>query len=381
MYDDTMENTREKKRGFAAIWGLCPVRHVLLLFHVLIIGAHLATRGNYAWNRTLSRSFVRPIHRFLAGVTDLLPFSLAELIYAAAIIGGLVYIILEAVQMLRGKKWAKRLYKVLVTLLTAGAVFYGGFCLLWGVFYYGDDFMAQSGLKREKISAEQLAETTAWYAALANEYASQVPRDERGVCELDRRAVLARSPEVYRGLEQRFPCLEGPEVHAKGMLFSRVMSSIDFTGFFFPLTAEANVNTDFPSSLFPSTVAHELAHQRGVAKEQEANFVAVLACLDYGEPAYVYSAALLAYTHLGNALYGADRAAWEQVYGELSDEVKRDFAANRLYWQQFETPVQKVSNTVYEGFLQSYDQEMGLKSYGACVDLLVNYYFETNQGQ
>lgn len=44
--------------------------------------------------------------------------------------------------------------------------------------------------------------------------------------------------------------------------------------------------------------------------------------------------------------------------------------------RQFETPVQKVSNTVYEGFLHSYDQTMGLKSYGACVDLLVNYYYE-----
>ena len=380
MYNGTMENKTTQKRGLAAIWKLCPVRHVLILLNALIIGLHLATRGNHALNRALSERFVRPVHRLLSRVTNVLPFSLAEAIYALAIIGGAVYIILELAWCVRRKEWGKRLYKVLVTLLTAGAVFYGGFCLLWGVYYYGDDFMAQSGLKREKISAQQLAEVTTWYAALANEYAEKVPRDERGVCDLDRGAVLARSPEVYRGLEQRFACLEGPEVHAKGMVFSRVMSLIDFTGFFFPLTAEANVNTDFPSSLFPSTVAHELAHQRGVAKEQEANFVAVLACLDYGDPEYVYSAALLAYTHLGNALYGADRAAWEQAYGSLCDAVKRDFAANRLYWQQFETPVQKASNTVYEGFLQSYDQELGLKSYGACVDLLVNYYYEAGQG-
>ena len=164
-------------------------------------------------------------------------------------------------------------------------------------------------------------------------------------------------------------------VHAKGLICSRVMSLIDFTGFFFPFTAEANVNTDAPSCMLPATVAHELAHQRGVAKEQEANFVAVLACLDYGDPEYVYSAALLAYTHLSNALFGADRAAWEEIYAGLDEAVKRDFAADRLYWKQFETPVREASNAVYEGFLQSYDQELGLRSYGACVDLLVNYYF------
>ena len=129
-----MEKTREKKRGFAAIWKLCPLRHVLLLLNAVIIAAHLATRGNYAWNRALSAHFVRPVHRFLAKVTDLLPFSLAEAIYALAIVGGLVYIILELVQCIRRKEWGKRLYKVLVSLLTAGAVFYGGFCLLWGVF-------------------------------------------------------------------------------------------------------------------------------------------------------------------------------------------------------------------------------------------------------
>ena len=375
-----MEETSVKKRGLAAIWRLCPLRHALLLLNALIIGLHLATRGNYALNRQVSAIFVRPVHRALSQVTDLVPFSLAEAIYTLAIIGGTVYIIAKLIRMFRRKEWGKQVYIIFITMLTAGAVFYGSFCLLWGVFYYGDDFMAQSGLRKEKISTEQLREVTAWYAQLANEYAGLVPRDEQGVCRMDRREILARSPQVYLGLEQRFPCLQGPEVHAKGMLFSRVMSLVDFTGFFFPLTAEANVNTDFPSSLFPSTVAHELAHQRGVAKEQEANFVAVLACLDYGDAEYVYSAALLAYTHLGNALYSADRAAWEQIYSSLDERVLRDFAANRAYWKQFETPVQKASNTVYESFLQSYDQELGLKSYGACVDLLVNYFYDSGQG-
>ena len=369
-----MERTKEKKRGLAAIWMLCPLRHALLLLGLLLIIGHLATRKNYALNRALSEGFVRPIHRFLSRLYDPLPFSVAELLIALAVIGALVYIIFSVIRLIRRKERGKKVYIIFITLLTAGALIYGGFCLLWGVFYYGDDFMAKSGLKKEKISTEQLAEVTAWYAALANEYADRVPRDESGVCALDRRAVLARSPEVYRELERRFPCLEGPAVHAKGILCSRVMSYVDFTGFFFPFSAEANVNMDFPPCLLPATVAHELAHQRGVAKEQEANFVAVLACLDYGDAEYVYSAALLAYTHLGNALYKADRGAWEKVYGGLRDAVKRDLLADRDYWQQFETPVQEASNKVYEGFLQSYDQKLGMRSYGACVDLLVNYY-------
>ena len=127
-------------------------------------------------------------------------------------------------------------------------------------------------------------------------------------------------------------------------------------------------------------MAHELSHQRGVAKEQEANFTAVLACLDYGDPDYCYSACLLAYTHLGNALAGADRAAWEEIFDGLDENVVRDLLSRRAYWAQFDTPAQTVSNTVYEGFLHSYDQTLGLKSYGACVDLLVNYFYEASLG-
>ena len=112
-----------------------------------------------------------------------------------------------------------------------------------------------------------------------------------------------------------------------------------------------------------------------MAKEQEANFTAVLACLDCGDPEYAYSACLLAYTHLGNALYDADRAAWEEVRESLGEDVLRDLRERARYWAQFDTPVQAASNAVYEGFLHSYDQTLGLKSYGACVDLLVHYYY------
>ena len=65
------------------------------------------------------------------------------------------------------------------------------------------------------------------------------------------------------------------------------------------------MNIAFAASIIDGTtsgeeyVAHELSHQRGVAKEQEANFTAVLASLRYGDPVYCYSASLLAYTHLG----------------------------------------------------------------------------------
>lgn len=364
-----------KRHKLSALYRLSPAGHIVAAVSAVLIILHLLTRGNRPLMVWASERLVQPVHRALAALNSHLPFSIAEALIGLAAAAVIAYIIYIVISMLRGGGRLKRLYAAVINLLAAGLAVYAGFCMLWGVYYYGDDFMTRSALKNENISVEQLEAVTRYFAERSNEYAEQVPRDEDGNYIADRAAILARSDKVYENIERELPCLAGPAVRAKGVYFSRLMSYTDFTGFFFPFTAEANVNTDFPPALFASTVAHELAHQRGVAKEQEANFVAVLASLAYGDTEYCYSACLLAYTHLGNALYSADYEAWKSIYLSLSEDVRRDFAANREYWAQFETPVQKVSNTVYEGFLYSYDQDMGLKSYGACVDLLVNYFY------
>ena len=371
-----METTLTKKRGLAAIFALCPRRHALLLASALLVALHLLTRSDHALMVLLSEKAVRPLHRALGQLNAHVPFSVAELLIALAVCALLGYIVFQIAALIRRGERLRRLYRTLVTLLAAPLAVYALFCLLWGVYYYADDFSAQSGFRCEPVSVEQLESVTRYFADMAGEYADRVPRDERGFCRSDRAEILRRSPEVFQKTERDWPCLAGPPLAAKGVVCSRIMSYLDFTGFFFPFTAEANVNLDAPACDLAATVAHELSHQRGVAKEQEANFTAVLACLDYGDPDDVYSAALLACTHLGNALARADGEAWEKICDGLDENVKRDLVLRGAYWRQFETPVRKASNTVYEGFLYSYDQTLGLRSYGACVDLLVNYYYE-----
>ena len=368
-----MDTTTKKK---SSLFALCPAAHIIALLGAAVIALHLALRHNHALMRSLSDGLVQPLHHRLAQLTAPIPFSLAEALIALLSVTTLVYIIYEISGLIRRGGKGRRLYRLLMRLAALGLAVYAGFCVLWGVYYYGDDFIAKSGLVMEDISAEDLELVTAYFAARLNEYAPQVMRDGEGFCRTDRTEILARSPELFRAVSARFPCLAGPEVPAKRMVFSRFMSIIDFTGFFSPFTAEANVNADFPPALFASTVAHELSHQRGVAKEQEANFTAVLASLESGDSDYCYSACLLAYIHLSNALYPVEPAAWRLIDRGLNETVKLDLQENNRYWAQFESPVQTVTNTVYEGFLQSYGQTLGMRSYGACVDLLVNYYAE-----
>jgi hypothetical protein len=160
----------------------------------------------------------------------------------------------------------------------------------------------------------------------------------------------------------------------KKLLFSRFQSHQGFSGFYFPFTGESNINTDIPSSSQPFTIAHELAHQRLVASEDEANFLGVAACLSSEQPIYIYSGALAGLKMLAGPLYDADPEAWQTIAETLPPEVAADWNNSAAYWAQFKTPLEEWSRDVYDTFLKSQGQELGIRSYGACVDLIVNYY-------
>ncbi len=368
---------RPKKSRLRAWFLLCPVRHILILIFGLLIGGYFLLRGNEALLNALSAGFVRPWHKALSSFCALFPFSVAEALIVLAVLGALVYIIIQLLHILRRRDVLKRLYRIAMTFLMAFCVVYGGFCSLWGIYFYTADFEEQSGIHAQPISTEALETVTRYFTTRLNEYSAFVSRDEKGFFSEDMEAVFDYAPQLYDAVSSGIPCLEGAGLRPKPFLFSEALSYMTFTGFFFPFTAEANINVHSPSCMIPSTIAHEIAHQRGVAEEDEANFVAVLACMEDGDPVYCYSACLMAYTHLGNALYKADYEAWLDNYSSIAPEVLADIQNNNSYWNTYrESAVNTASDAVYTGLLQSYGQSDGLKTYGKCIDLLVAYYYE-----
>ena len=279
-----------------------------------------------------------------------------------------------AVGLARGRR-RSRAYSALLGAVCVGITIYVGFCYLWGVTYYVDGFQQKSGIYAEQVSEDDLYAVTRYFADQLNATADTVARDADGLFAEPREKILAESVHVYDKTAERFPFLEFQDAPPKAVYFSRIMSMLDFTGVYCPYTGESNVNVDAPVCLLPATIAHELAHQRGIASEQECNFLAILTGTTCGSDDYAYSGWLLGYIYLGNALYGADKAQWQTVYDSLSDDVRADLSYNNTYWKQFQgSAVKKASNTVYDRFLKGYGEEQGLKSYGTVVDLLVAYY-------
>ena len=317
-----------------------------------------------------------PAAQYSSRIWAVLPVSGMELWIGAILLWGCFWIV-RAILMLWKEKKVELFFRRVMVLVAVGLWIWCGVCWLWNVAYHASTFAEKSDLAVRTYSVEELKQVTAYFAKTAGELSDKVARDEEGHFLRNTQAHLEQGLTIYETIEDEFLFLQAKSVKAKPILFSRLQSIMGFTGMYFPFTGEANVNIDAPAILFPATVAHEMAHQRMVASELEANFVGVAACLSSNSITYRYSGAVSGLIHLCNALYPLDPDGWYEIAARyFTTELAVDWNDNNVYWQELESPVEQAAEQAYDSFLKGNGQELGMRSYGACVDLLVTYYLD-----
>lgn len=315
-----------------------------------------------------------PLEQALGRLWSLFPFSAAEVLAALFLLGCAVWLVRAVVLVCRQKAPLPFLRRLLA-LASVWLWLWAGLCWLWNAAYYIPSFAQREGLSAAPCSVEELAAVTEYFARQAAALAPRVPRDGEGHFAAERSYCFNRGPQIYQNIVREFPSLDAKSVKAKPLLCSRLQSILGFTGIYFPFTGEANVNVDAPACLLPATIAHEMSHQRMVASELEANFVGIAACVSCDDVVFQYSGYLMGLIQLCNALYPVDDAAWYAIAEEyFNRELSMDWSDNSKYWSALESPLEDAAEDVYDSFLKSNDQKLGIRSYGACVDLLVNYY-------
>jgi len=337
----------------------------------------------------VERLYTQFVYRYiLAGtigrIVSLFPFSLTGLCLAALLFCA---VFLPLRHLRRAKrvqapaapaKPARRPDPVrwLSTLCAVIGVGYFAFALACGLNYHRLTFAEQSGLEVRPSSSAELAALSAQLVEQANSLRAGLPEDEDGIMMLSASPydLAGTAQQVYAGAAVQYPQLAGYTARPKPSLASKAMSWMQISGIYIPFLFEPNVNVDMTVYNIPATMMHEMSHFRGYMREDEANFVAYLACKYSGNTEFMYSGTMLALLHSTNALYQADRELYWEVTAPLSAGVLRDITANSLYWRRFEGPVAEVSTAVNDSYLRSNKQESGVNSYGAMVDLLLAEY-------
>lgn len=348
-----------------------------------------------------ARGIYKVYSQVVATLTGWIPFSLAELIVAVGPVVILWLLVRQVVRVARLKqedraeKAALEVQKVqlqsireqrFVLLMTAVqnllclvAVIFFVYVIGCGVNYHRYPANWYLGLDVQESSVEELSGLLIELAQETSELRAQLTtEDERGVYVLPMsiRELGKEAKFAYDALAEGNPIFGGNYPAPKPVLFSRLMSHTEITGVFTCWTMEANVNVDISPYSIGATMCHELAHLRGFMREDEANYISILACRAADSIDLQYSGNMLALIYVGNALYGKDAELYFEIYRKYySEGVSRDLRANNEYWDQFEdTKVAEVANKVNDTYLKVNEQEDGVQSYGRVVDLLLAEY-------
>ena len=326
-----------------------------------------------------SEKISQPVARIWSAPFNLLPFSLTEVI---VVVGSLIAVALTvrgiAGLILRPAWRWRRLLKTALVILTIALCALSLFIAFHGIHYARSPLADSLGLTVRERSCEELEHATVAFARAACEARESLPEDENGVLIIDSLHDLFK--DAYRGWEnasEDFPALESSiRPMPKSVILSHYWSYTHIVGMYMPLFIEVNVNIDQPDFAIPATAAHEIAHARGFAREDDTSLAAYISCFYHPDPVWRYSGLVSAWQYLSDKLYEEDRERWTNAYAQITPAVNRDLKAQREYWKDFETPVATISTAVNDAYLKANKEAAGVKTYGQVVDLLLAY-FET----
>lgn len=168
--------------------------------------------------------------------------------------------------------------------------------------------------------------------------------------------------------------LAGYYPEPKPFHFSGLLSYLGIEGIFSPITMEANYNREMTPFLIPYAMCHELAHLKGFMKEEDAGFIAYLACVNSKSPVFRYSGIFHALIFTLNALKTeVPMEEFNEIYNRLPQQVKYQLIYIKEKNIATSNAFTSAARTVNDYYLKA-NAQAGTESYGGIVDLLMAEY-------
>ncbi len=310
-------------------------------------------------------------------VCNLIPISLGEIVLFGGVLLFFVSGIRRIVLAIRRRTWKpflQGLYHTVLVLLVIIILF----PIMGGLNYSRQTFSQMAGYEVSDVSAEELESLCRYLGTMAATERNGLPQNEQGVTQspLTILEILDCAQEGYNRIGKTYPWLSGYYGTPKIAMSSDIMSYLRISGIYPYLVPEAIVNTNTPILSLPHTACHEMAHQRGIAREDEANFVGYLAAIHHSEGIFRYSGYLEAYRYSMDALYSVDSERWQAVYKTTHRGILRDLAYIYSVWEPYtasDNVLGELSTNLNDLYLKGNAVEDGVQNYNRMVELLIAY--------
>jgi len=318
------------------------------------------------WYSTGLYPYISKIMRFSLGI---LPFSLGDLLYTFLIFSIIRWIVIRINTRFKNPwKWAIDFFAIF-------SIIYFCFHMFWGLNYYRLPLHKTLKIKNT-YTTEELVLLTETLIKRSNEVHRELMHNDSSLVPYNFRKtkILKKTIDGFDFLSAKYPKLTYHGKSLKPSLFSIPLTYMGFNGYLNPLTNEAQVNTQIINYKLPTTASHEIGHQLGFAKENEANFIACLATIKHPDPYFRYSGLTFALRYCLNELYIRDCNKAETLLKTINPGILANYKEVREFWILHQNPFEFIFQFTYSGFLKANNQQGGMKSYSYVVALLVNYF-------
>ena len=315
----------------------------------------------------------------ISSIVNIIPFSVTELFYVVAIIS-LIVSFVKIIKSMKTRSWElvfQILYKI--TAVAVGMILMIN--LVFTFSYNRYPLGEELALEKHTITMENAVESSAYYIGKAKSLEDKFERDETGAVispySFNETVELVR--KEYERLDSDY--FNPFTVKPKKMMFSSIMSYMGFTGVFFPFFAEVNINVKAPAYGIPVTICHEMAHSKGVMRENEANFVAYYLLITSENEYLQYCGYMHASSRMLNETYDPnDRTYYDDTRELISEAMWGEYNASYTMWDSYDTFVDDIFNWINNFYLTSSGVTSGVKSYSQTGEFLVRLYYTIQNG-
>lgn len=359
-------------RGFFAPYVL--ITEGIFVFSLLV---YLLSRAFPDFAEFWVRYPSQAVRFVLAKLTGVLHFSFAEWFILSLPLWVALYLYVSSVSMKKDDSIANY-YRWMHPLLCGLLAMASLFCFAFGPCYFRHSLAENLGLREKEVSPEELYDTSVLVSREIRSLESEISFAYGGasVMPYDYDTLVGKINSAYETFDEQYDFLKHFRSYAKPLASSGLFTYTHISGVYTFMTGEANINLNYPDFVRPFTVAHEMAHQRGIAKEEEANLVAFLVCIG-SDDAYVrYSGYFSMLDYLTDALYTADQSLYKKFYSsEMPGTSKGEFSAYSAFFEPYrDSAASAVATAINDTYLGTQGEKAGTASYGLVVDLAVAYY-------
>lgn len=343
-----------------------------LIFLLLVIGIKLWAQDHYKVEAFYTGKFYNPFSIALRFLFGWIPFSIGDILYLVA--GSwLFWKVMKNIVLLFRKRLTQDVFLVhLLQLIFLSAAVYIVFNMFWGLNYNRKGIAWQLDLPQVSYDSTQLKMMQGLLLEKVNQTKKILVRNR--VTYPGKKELFERAQICYDSAAVVYPFLKYKAISVKSSLYGLLGDYLGFTGYYNPFTGEAQVNTTVPKFLLPYITLHEMGHQLGYAKEDEANFSGYLAAVNSHDTLFQYSTYLDLFVYANREVYYFDSTASKQAAMQLIPAVKADLLEWRRFNKKYTSVLEPAISWLYGKYLQVNQQPQGLRSYNEVIASLLAYY-------